>query len=189
MCPSTEIEKNSDEFAASVLRNLLAHITEQRAEGNDIVLVSHAWTDGPVMYLVYEAPPSNITWGLVRDTRESSSTTHRGHLSRLPYGTTTCWTFAKAVCPQHSHTRKTISISLSGTAITPTAMTLANDSHSVWATSPSRIATSNRRCRLSPRARPIRLSNPVAMPIRADPRRQGHTMRVHKEGSAPHALA
>lgn len=71
MCPSTEIERTSDEFAAQVLRNLLAHITHQNAEGSDTFLVSHAWTDGPVMYLVYEAPPSTITWGLVRDTRES----------------------------------------------------------------------------------------------------------------------
>lgn len=71
MCPLTENRASSDEFAATVLRNLLAHITEQGAEGNDTFLVSHAWTDGPVMHLVYEAPPSNITWGLVRDTRES----------------------------------------------------------------------------------------------------------------------
>ena len=34
-------------------------------------LVSHAWTVGPMMYLVYKAPPSDITWGLVRDTRGS----------------------------------------------------------------------------------------------------------------------
>lgn len=33
--------------------------------------VSHAWTDGPMMYVVYQAPPLDITWGLARDTRES----------------------------------------------------------------------------------------------------------------------
>jgi hypothetical protein len=34
-------------------------------------MVSHAWTVGPVIYLVYHAPPSDCTWGLVRDTRHS----------------------------------------------------------------------------------------------------------------------
>ncbi len=74
MCPSTEAESSSTEFAADVLRNLLAHITEENTEGIDAFgtfVVSHAWTDGPTMYLVYKAPPSPITWGLVRDTRES----------------------------------------------------------------------------------------------------------------------
>ncbi|WP_245906513.1 hypothetical protein [Mycolicibacterium palauense] len=68
---STETEGSKSEFAAAVLRNLLAHITEENAEGADTFEVSHAWTDGPTMYLVYKAPPSAITWGLVRDTRES----------------------------------------------------------------------------------------------------------------------
>jgi hypothetical protein len=73
MCPSTEAESSSG-FAADVLRNLLVHITEENTEGTGIFgifFVSHAWTDGPTMYLVYQAPPSPITWGLVRDTRES----------------------------------------------------------------------------------------------------------------------
>lgn len=74
MCPSTEGEIHSSEFAADVLRNLLARITEENTEGLGAFgtfVVSHAWTDGPTMYLVYKAPPSPITWGLVRDTRES----------------------------------------------------------------------------------------------------------------------
>ncbi|WP_324967353.1 hypothetical protein [Mycobacterium sp.] len=33
--------------------------------------MSHAWTEGPMMYIVYKAPPSEVTCGLVRDTRES----------------------------------------------------------------------------------------------------------------------
>ena len=61
-----------DAFAADVLRDLLVHIDEENANGRAPILVSHAWTDGPVMYLVYEAPPSAITWGLVRDTRTSN---------------------------------------------------------------------------------------------------------------------
>ncbi len=69
MCPSTEAESSS-EFAAAVLRNLLVHITEENTEGIDTFtfVVSHGWTDGPTMYLVYKAPPSTITWALVRDT-------------------------------------------------------------------------------------------------------------------------
>ena len=73
MSPSTEPENSSD-FAADVLLNLLAHITEENTERADIFgtfVVSHAWTDGPTMYLVYKTPPSTIAWGLVRDTRES----------------------------------------------------------------------------------------------------------------------
>ena len=33
--------------------------------------VSHAWTDGASIRLVYTTPPSNRTWGLARDTRRS----------------------------------------------------------------------------------------------------------------------
>ncbi len=72
MCPSTKSPPPQDEFAADVLRNLLLHINQENAEGHDPFLVSHGWTEGPVMYLVYKAPPSDITWGLVRDTRESN---------------------------------------------------------------------------------------------------------------------
>jgi hypothetical protein len=71
MCPSTEATDAQREFAAEVLRNLLRHIDDQNGEAGDQFLVSHAWTDGPMMYLVYKAPPSDITWGLARDTRES----------------------------------------------------------------------------------------------------------------------
>ncbi|WP_102145602.1 hypothetical protein [Mycobacterium hubeiense] len=59
------------EFAAGVLRKLLHRINDENAKGRDLFLVSHAWTDGPIMCLVYTAPPSHITWGLVRDTRNS----------------------------------------------------------------------------------------------------------------------
>ncbi|MBB3752883.1 hypothetical protein FHT44_005395 [Mycolicibacterium sp. BK634] len=72
MCPSTEGPQSHDSFATDVLRNLLLHIDEQNAGGNDPFVVSYGWTEGPVMYLVYTAPPSAITWGLVRDTRESN---------------------------------------------------------------------------------------------------------------------
>jgi hypothetical protein len=71
MCPSTETDGAHSEFAAEVLRNLLRYIAENNNEGRYIFLVSHAWTEGPMMYLVYQAPPSDISWGLVRDTRES----------------------------------------------------------------------------------------------------------------------
>jgi hypothetical protein len=72
MCPSTETTDAQREFAADVLRNLLCYIAENNNEGHyTTFLVSHAWTEGPMMYLVYTAPPSDRTWGLVRDTRES----------------------------------------------------------------------------------------------------------------------
>lgn len=72
MCPSTDALDAEAEFAATVLRNLLQHI---EIKGKDPFhfpyIVSYAWTEGPMMYLVYEAPPSEITWGLARDTRQS----------------------------------------------------------------------------------------------------------------------
>jgi hypothetical protein len=71
MCPSTESTGAQHEFAANVLCNLLRHISIENDKGHEPFLVSHAWTDGPVMYLVYQAPPSDRTWGLVRDTRQS----------------------------------------------------------------------------------------------------------------------
>lgn len=71
MCPSTESTDAQRAFAADVLRNLLLHIEAENADGHEPFLVSHAWTEGPMMYLVYMAPPSDIVWGLVRDTRES----------------------------------------------------------------------------------------------------------------------
>ena len=72
MCPSTEATDAQNSFAADVLRNLLRHIDAQNAKGRNLFLVSHAWNEGPTMYLVYTAPPSDITLGLVRDTRESN---------------------------------------------------------------------------------------------------------------------
>ncbi|ETB28636.1 hypothetical protein [Mycobacterium avium] len=76
MCQSTEITDARDEFAAEVLRKLLRRIDLENQvanppQGNHAYLVSHAWTKGPMMYLVYTSPPSDITWGLARDTRES----------------------------------------------------------------------------------------------------------------------
>lgn len=71
MCPSTESSNAQSYFAADVLRNLLCRVDEENAQGSDLVLISHAWTEGPFMYLVYQAPPSDITWGLARDTRLS----------------------------------------------------------------------------------------------------------------------
>jgi hypothetical protein len=72
MCPSTEPADAHRAFAADVLRNLLRRIdAENENAGRHQFLVSHAWTEGPMMYLVYTAPPSDRTWGLVRDTRQS----------------------------------------------------------------------------------------------------------------------
>lgn len=71
MCPSTEPDDAQVQFAADVLRKLLRHIDDENTRRNNPFLVSHAWTDGPMMYLVYTAPPSDRTWGLARDTRES----------------------------------------------------------------------------------------------------------------------
>ena len=68
---STDSADAQHEFAADVLRNLLRHIEAENNNGHDPYLVSHAWTEGPMMYLVYTAPPSDRTWGLARDTRES----------------------------------------------------------------------------------------------------------------------
>jgi hypothetical protein len=71
MCPSTDASAAHSEFAAEVLRNLLRRIEYANNSGDKPLLVSHAWTDGPTMRLVYAAPPSDITRGLARDTRES----------------------------------------------------------------------------------------------------------------------
>ncbi|OBH90913.1 hypothetical protein [Mycobacterium scrofulaceum] len=71
MCPSTDAADGHVRFAAAVLRKLLRHIDDENRRRAQPYLISHAWTDGPMMYLVYTAPPSDGTWGLVRDTRES----------------------------------------------------------------------------------------------------------------------
>jgi hypothetical protein len=59
------------DFAADVLRRLLQVIADENKRGRAPYLVSHAWTDGPMMYLVFTAPPSEQIWGLARDTRQS----------------------------------------------------------------------------------------------------------------------
>jgi hypothetical protein len=73
--PATEAERA---FATTVLDQLLHRINVANANaaayprpGRHTFLVSHAWTDGAQMYLVFTAPPSDRTWGLVRDTRKS----------------------------------------------------------------------------------------------------------------------
>ena len=71
MYPSTDPADAQSEFATDVLRNLLRRIAKNNNAGRYTFVVSHAWTEGPMLYLVYAAPPSDITWGLVRDTRES----------------------------------------------------------------------------------------------------------------------
>lgn len=71
MCPSIDTTAEQREFADEVLHKLLRHIDAENAAGDGPYLVSHAWTVGPIMYLVYTNPLSDITWGLVRDTRES----------------------------------------------------------------------------------------------------------------------
>ncbi len=72
MCPSTEATDAQREFAAEVLRNLLSHIEAENNRGRDPLSGLACWIDGPRMHLVYTAPPSDITWGLVRDTRVST---------------------------------------------------------------------------------------------------------------------
>lgn len=71
MYPSTEGDDAQVQFAADVLRKLLRHIDDENSRRKSPYLVSHAWTDGPMMYVVYTAPPSDRTWGLARDTRAS----------------------------------------------------------------------------------------------------------------------
>jgi hypothetical protein len=71
MYPSTDPADAQREFATEVLRNLLRHIEAENMKGRDPFMVSHAWTEGPMMYLVYKVSPSDITWGLARDTRDS----------------------------------------------------------------------------------------------------------------------
>ncbi|MBI2702710.1 MAG: hypothetical protein HYX31_26950 [Mycobacterium sp.] len=71
MCPSTDAGNAAGEFATEVLRNLLHRIDNENQEGSGPYIISHAWTEGPIMFLVYSTPPSEITWGLARDTSES----------------------------------------------------------------------------------------------------------------------
>ncbi|MCP9274006.1 hypothetical protein [Mycolicibacterium arenosum] len=76
MCPSTD--STPDQFAAGILTELLHRIEVVNADaavsprpGRHTFLVSHAWTDGASIRLVYTAPPSDRIWGMARDTRES----------------------------------------------------------------------------------------------------------------------
>ena len=84
MHPSTEPSPDETpsaaecELAATVLKDLLHRIEVRNANaaahpgpGRCVFLVSHAWTDGPSIRLVYVTPPSDRTWGLARDTRRS----------------------------------------------------------------------------------------------------------------------
>jgi hypothetical protein len=72
MSQSTDVTESDRQFASDVTRNLLARIrsNEHRSDLHTF-LVTHAWVDGADIHLVYMAPPSDISWGLVRDTRES----------------------------------------------------------------------------------------------------------------------
>ena len=49
----------------------MARIDDHNRNGHGPYLVSHAWTDGPSIRIVYTAPPSGRAWGLARDTTES----------------------------------------------------------------------------------------------------------------------
>jgi hypothetical protein len=72
MCPSTEGTDQDGQFAVEVLQKLLQRIESANKEsGRGQYAVTHAWTDGPMMFVVYTAPPSDRTWGLARDTRQS----------------------------------------------------------------------------------------------------------------------
>ena len=84
MHPSTEPPQDQSptdadrDFASRVLNDLLHRIEVGNANaaaysrpGRCTFLVSHAWTDGAAIRLVYVAPPSDRTWGLARDTRRS----------------------------------------------------------------------------------------------------------------------
>ncbi|KLO28373.1 hypothetical protein ABW16_13575 [Mycolicibacter heraklionensis] len=66
-----EVTEAQRRFATEVLQGLLHYIRAGKLRGPEPYCVSHAWTEGPTMYLAYKAPPSDITWGLSRDTRQS----------------------------------------------------------------------------------------------------------------------
>lgn len=75
MSPSTEPAQPEADFATGVLAELLHEIEFRNANQNplsgNVFHVSHAWTDGPALFVVYTAPPSDRIWGLARDTRQS----------------------------------------------------------------------------------------------------------------------
>lgn len=78
VCPTAEVTEQQRGFAAGVLVQLLHEVEVRNAnadpdirKGRYTFQISHAWTEGAMMYLVYRAPPSDRTWGLARDTRQS----------------------------------------------------------------------------------------------------------------------
>lgn len=59
-------------LARDVLQKLLRRIvSDDQTAQHPPYEVSHAWTEGPTIFVVYKAPPSTGTWGMVRDTRQS----------------------------------------------------------------------------------------------------------------------
>lgn len=68
---TSEVSESQRRFATEVLQGLLQYILAGKLRGPDPYVVSHAWTEGAWIFLVYKAPPSDITWGLVSDTRQS----------------------------------------------------------------------------------------------------------------------
>lgn len=72
MCPSTDSVSAEHPFAVKVLQDLLTRIERSNEEaGYGRYLVSHAWTAGAMLHVVYQAPPSNRAWGLARDTTQA----------------------------------------------------------------------------------------------------------------------
>jgi hypothetical protein len=72
MCPSTDRDDARQRFAADVLAELLRRIEFENSKNRrEPFLVSHAWTEGSMIYLVYTVAPTSIVWGLARDTTES----------------------------------------------------------------------------------------------------------------------
>ncbi|AQT78856.1 hypothetical protein B1R94_05645 [Mycolicibacterium litorale] len=78
MATPNDVSGADRDLAARVLHELLHHIEVGNANaaayprpGRYTFLVSHAWTDGAAMHVVFTAPPSDRSWGLVRDVRGS----------------------------------------------------------------------------------------------------------------------
>jgi hypothetical protein len=72
MCPSTEAGPAERQFAIDVMDDLLQRIeNENQNATHEPYEISYAWTEGAMIYIVYTAPPSDRTWGLARDTRQS----------------------------------------------------------------------------------------------------------------------
>lgn len=69
--PTPQATEVQVRFAAAVNRGLLDYIQAGKLKGSNTYQVSHAWTEGPMLFLVYQTPPSSITCGLVSDTRRS----------------------------------------------------------------------------------------------------------------------